>query len=328
MALVMQYHIETFTPNSSMDKFLKIANIFLGEKKLLPTSFKTCKNHIPPVGGKLLTILCLFCNSAIGHFRKKSEITGKKTCCKSEQYFIDNFYEGRYVVNIDFTCQINWLLESFHEYLIKPRNDGLICDIVDGSHYRHYPPNSITFTMLVDSAPVSESSQKSVTPILLFINELPKKLRFKNPILCSVYVGKKSNVSSSSLVDSTIKTLKKLESGIQYVINGKTHFKNCYLLSVVADALERASLRNVKQFNSYYGCDWCLIKTRFNKKNIYPLNETEFTLRTKTDMRMIAISIQKKETLRALVSKNLALFTILDLTLLVVLQLKVYIACA
>ena len=97
----------------------------------------------------------------------------------------------------------------------------------------------------------------------------------------------------------------------------------------MADVPETASLRNVKQFNSYYGCDWCLIKTeRFNKKNIYPLNETEFTLRTKTDMRMIAISIQKKETLRALVSKNLALFTILDLTLLVVLQLKVYIACA
>ena len=28
MALVVQYHIETFTPNSSMDKFLKISTIF------------------------------------------------------------------------------------------------------------------------------------------------------------------------------------------------------------------------------------------------------------------------------------------------------------
>ena len=65
----------------------------------------------------------------------------------------------------------------------------------------------------------------------------------------------------------------------------------------MADVPETASLRNVKQFNSYYGCDWCLIKTeRFNKKNIYSLNETKFTLRTKTDMRMIAISIQKEET--------------------------------
>jgi hypothetical protein len=57
---------------------LKIFKNFLGEKKLLPTSFKTCKNHILPVEGKLLTILCHSCNSAIGNFRKKLEITKKK----------------------------------------------------------------------------------------------------------------------------------------------------------------------------------------------------------------------------------------------------------
>lgn len=75
----------------------------------------------------------------------------------------------------------------------------------------------------------------------------------------------------------------------------KISLKSCYLLAVVADSPQRAHLRNVKQFNSYHGCDWCLVQAKQYKmvrSMVYPLQETNLNLRTHDQIKEIA---SKKE---------------------------------
>ena len=151
--------------------------------------------------------------------------------------------------------------------------------------------------MYCDRIPLSNSSRKGALPVLLFVNELPKSLRFKHPILCSIYVGELSNISEKSLLGYTSNILTQLENGLEYYSANfqQTKLKSCYLLAVVVDSPQRANLRNVKQFNSYHGCDWCLVQAKQYKmvrSMVYLLQETNLNLRTHDQMKEIA---SKKE---------------------------------
>jgi len=114
--------------------------------------------------------------------------------------------------------------------LKQPRLDNLKVDLIDGELYKSFPKNSLTFTMYCDRIPLSNSSRKGALPVLIFVNELPKSLRFKHPILCSIYVGELSNISEKSLLGYTSNILTQLENGLEYYSANfqQTKFKSCY----------------------------------------------------------------------------------------------------
>ena len=65
------------------------------------------------------------------------------------------------------------------------RPDGVICDIYDGEAYEQHMqdggflsvPTNISFTINTDRAQVFHSSNVSLWPVYLVINELPVNLR-------------------------------------------------------------------------------------------------------------------------------------------------------
>ncbi|KAH0563671.1 hypothetical protein KQX54_004296 [Cotesia glomerata] len=78
-------------------------------------------------------------------------------------------------------------------------NNNVIADIYEGSIYQNWinngflqNPNNISFSWYTDGIPVFKSSQTSMTPFFLTINELPfsvRKLR-ENTLLLGLWFGK------------------------------------------------------------------------------------------------------------------------------------------
>lgn len=113
-----------------------------------------------------------------------------------------------YFISIDIEFQISSLLknkvieDSLFDNLDKIKSslssEGTIRDVYDGSLYKKLlaapsVPNSqlLTYNFNTDGAPLFHSSKQSFWSILLILNELPAKLRFKNPLLAGLWLGKK-----------------------------------------------------------------------------------------------------------------------------------------
>jgi len=179
---------------------------------------------------KVLTVICSECKKPLGDFKDHDKLRGSVACCKKLQNLQQNFESGFFIINVDFKFQVRRILENLEEQLKQPRLDNLKVDLIDGELYKSFPKNSLTFTMYCDRIPLSNSSRKGALPVLLFVNELSKSLRFKHPILCSIYVGELSSISEKSLLGYTSNILTQLENGLEYYSANfqQTKFKSCY----------------------------------------------------------------------------------------------------
>lgn len=83
----------------------------------------------------------------------------------------------------------------------RPINQNDISDIYDGSIYRYWMDNgflknpyNFSLSWYTDGVPVFKSTQISMWPIYLTINELPFKdrKRLENTLLLGLWLGKKS----------------------------------------------------------------------------------------------------------------------------------------
>ena len=143
---------------------------------------------------------------------------------------------------------------------------GIIQDIYDVSKYKRFveslPEETrnayATLTFNTDGAPVINSSNYSIWPIYLMINELPIKNRFEELITCGVWFGK-SKPDMNVFMGPFVKIINKLSNaGIKGTINGTERLIKLFPLCCCVDTIARAPLQGVKQFNGHYGCNWCL----------------------------------------------------------------------
>lgn len=106
-----------------------------------------------------------------------------------------------------------------------------IQDIYDGQYYQMFinslPANSrnqyVTAIFNTDSAPRFESSQDSIWPIQIQINELLSQIRLNNIITCGMWFGK-SKPDMKTFLNIFVKEMNIInKNGIKCVINGETN---------------------------------------------------------------------------------------------------------
>lgn len=129
-----------------------------------------------------------------------------------------------------------------------------------------YQDNGIkrfTLTLHSDEVAVGNSSNVSIFPIFLTINEMSKKFRRENFFLVGLFVGRKKP-SVNTFLTPIVDELKSLANEPLVWKDWKSNpIKSTFhLVAVIADAPMRAYLRNVRQYNHLNGCDWCLITAR------------------------------------------------------------------
>jgi hypothetical protein len=149
----------------------------------------------------------------------------------------------------------------------RKKNLHLYEDIYDGNLYRRHfdnngilsDPHNLSFTFNTDGAPVFKSSNVSVWPIYLIINELPYHLRMKkeNMILTSLWFGS-SKPSMGTFLKPFQKTMSELHSGIQCESPEVGIFTcKAILLCGTADLPARSLLCNHIQYNGSHACWKC-----------------------------------------------------------------------
>ncbi|XP_046564144.1 uncharacterized protein LOC124272946, partial [Haliotis rubra] len=156
-------------------------------------------------------------------------------------------------------------------------NPSAIEDIFDGKTYKDIFEDDffkgthkgrkekeihISLQLNTDGVALFRSSNYSVWPLYLTVNELNPKLRYSAE--CRLFAGLWYGINKPTMsifLQPLVEELKSLyETGTDVVLEGSSLLLRAVLHSVVCDAPARCLVQNFVQFNGYFGCGTCLSK--------------------------------------------------------------------
>ena len=174
---------------------------------------------------------------------------------------------------------------------------SIIRSLTDGERYKSFlsdhvddPDINLTYTWAMDALQFFRTSKYQATPVYLKINEI-KDTKKKNEILCvGVWYGK-GKTNSRSFLKPIINVLNEV---MQCGINWRGRVFRFFPILGCFDAVQKADLQCIQQFNGAFGCGACYHPGKRVKKgrgftNVYPYNETPHPRRTMAE----AIEISK-----------------------------------
>ena len=152
----------------------------------------------------------------------------------------------------------------------RDNKNNRICDIYDGELYKKlskHPnvlscPHNISFTWNTDGVPVFKSSNFSLWPLYLVINELPPKKRFSkdNMILAGLWFGSSKPAMWVYLKPFHSALIRMERDGTIVESPDKPGILNirAILLCGTCDLPAKACVCNTVQYNGLFGCFKCL----------------------------------------------------------------------
>lgn len=103
--------------------------------------------------------------------------------------------------------------------------------------------------------PLLKSSNTSIWPIQLTVNEIPAAERMKRLVLAALWFGQKKP-HMEMFQDAFVEDKKKLPTCGFCTLQVFCAFCICRAV----DSIARAPMQGVAQFNGFYGCNWCLLE--------------------------------------------------------------------
>ena len=167
-------------------------------------------------------------------------------------------------VQLPISEQIQQILSN-RDLVRQIRKEWAESDVVSGNVYKRLlaksviSENDVTIQWNTDSVKPFKSSKVTMWPIQACINELPPLIRRDNMLLCGLYYGTRkpdTNVILKPFIDE-LETLH--SEGINCKIAGRgEHVVKVHTLICSVDSVVRAPLQGLMQFNSSFGCSFCL----------------------------------------------------------------------
>lgn len=195
--------------------------------------------------------------------------------------------KGVYFLVLPLRSQIEQILQEHSASLTRhDSNLGILSDIQSGEEYKKLLDSGVlgkddlTLIWNCDGAPVFKSSKCSIWPIQCQVTELPPDLRKKNIMISALWFGP-GKPSMFTLLTPFVKEASLLETkGVEWKdLQGNHHVSKAFVLICSSDSVARPLLRNTKQFNGFYGCDFCYHKGG----KTYPYCRPEPPLRNEKD---------------------------------------------
>lgn len=159
--------------------------------------------------------------------------------------------------------------DLLHRFSRKKKNKDNIEDIYDGANYQQHMKDgeflskkeNISLTWNVDGIPIFKSSNYSMWPIYLAINELPLDKRWKrnNIILAGLWLGHQKPDMLLFLKPFTESLTTLYSEGVRISSPDiqETFICRGMLLCGTCDLPAKAIVYNMLQFNGYHGCSHC-----------------------------------------------------------------------
>ena len=274
--------------------------------------------------------VCPECSNYLG---KIESFSASRVCelCKSTVNLSSPSFNHFFLI-IDPTESIKNIINRYDEYYDdtvsnRKYKNGQFSDIYDGIKYREFVNNLPDYLKKAyescifntDGAEPYDSSNASVWPIYLMINEIPVVARFRNLAVCGLWFGKgKTNLSAflKPFVDLFIDKMS--NKGVDCCIRGQTRNIKIYGLTCCVDTPARSPSQGTEHFMGKYGCSWCTIPGEKIDVRRYTSKSKEFPYadrdekETKKEMEEVANSGKKTKTgvVSASPLRNLLFFSI------------------
>ena len=187
--------------------------------------------------------------------------------CK-QQYTKSSLEDGgSYFVYIPLTKQIIDIVNSYlYTHLRQQCNES---DVINGNVYKQLLDNNIigkndlSIQWNVDGVSYFKSSNCSIWPIQMSVNELPYRLGKKNIILCGLWEGVNKPCMNLYLKPFVTELIELQNNGIFFTTFLHIHELikiKVYAILCIVDSVARPMVQNMKQFNGVYGCPYCYHK--------------------------------------------------------------------
>ncbi|KAK3919201.1 Xin actin-binding repeat-containing protein 2 [Frankliniella fusca] len=215
---------------------------------------------------------CTECTQELGIFDNKvhKTVTCPNIDCKTVNH-IGDLTKATYLVRYDIVTQLQNLLDDvqIRNKLLEPRDavklspQDLLSDIYDGQCYREFASTIpmdekvVSFTFCTDGSPLSSSSNLSIWPIFLSVNELPPALRMKNLLLGGLWFGLKKPPMDLFLKPFAEHMQSLSTNGFNLFFNDNAYPMKAYAIACCVDAGARGAVQGLNTHSGYYSCNWC-----------------------------------------------------------------------
>ncbi|XP_049516681.1 uncharacterized protein LOC125942543 isoform X1 [Dermacentor silvarum] len=259
-------------PWSAVDDLLKLVDALFGfQRSGLPQSKYLLR--------KLWSAKCAsvvkyhYCCSQCGKLLHISSDKALLSCngCLISTKLSDMKSGGTFFSILDLRTQFSSLIARLSSVLYnnllklkQQAEDGsrMIRDLTSGTAHRSLFEKGVlrwsdlTITLNTDGSPLYKSSNSSIWPIQMIVNELPTSHRHKNVVLGGLWFGRK-HPDMLLFLEKFVEAMGQIGELIWKHCSSVIHTK-VYTMCLCVDAPARAAVGNQVQFNGFFGCPWCL----------------------------------------------------------------------
>ncbi|KAL5263690.1 hypothetical protein ACHWQZ_G008907 [Mnemiopsis leidyi] len=269
----MSWRIRHNITNTAMDELLKFVSIANGQSEGPLASFYKFENYVKSLCDPEHMDLFVFCPNCRKTYDKA--YTGPCGCgtiicstslMKSGHTFMYSPVER----SLKFLLRQNFV--AILQYIAKDQSAGVLTDVLDSKRYEElecipYPSftegsciRRVTLQINIDGLEVSKSSNSSLYPVMIVINELPPYLRQRNMVVPFLFRKSGDVDFTDSLLKNLVQELNSLFlKGVSWEdLNGSSHCTQVVPFCICTDSMMKFKLLGIKSPSGYSSCPNCL----------------------------------------------------------------------
>lgn len=274
MFIVMNMFLRHNLSNVAVCDILQLINLIVGYRSL-PETYSEF-SHFFSKSSYTRHYVCEECEFYIG---EKIDIC--KNCKSPTNFFFITF---DFISNLRDILARNW--HSIVEHQTKCKLSKHITDVLNaGVAKARNLKNGVTLTLNTDGVKIFNSNvKKSLWPLIICINDLPANLRFlrKNILISGLWLH-----NGEPNLEIFLKPLSEmLKQVYSYGLSFDSVLVEVHMIACCVDTKARCKIQNLKQFNGYEACSFCLHpgdvvkkQIRYGYKNNIPKRNLIDTLR-------------------------------------------------
>ena len=260
---VMIFALRHHLTGAALSDLLGLMNLLV--PNLVPASKYLFKKFFgDPAVSSVAHFYCEVCQHYIG----KDPDDGSCSHCGTSFNTTTSAKRGNFFLAISLKDLLKDTLENHGIDLIpksiRHAHDN-IKDLMDGKIYQKLlkkgklAEDDLTLLWNCDGVPIFNSSNYSIWPLQFTINELPCIQRKENVMVAGLWFGPEKPRVDTFLKPFIDECCDLAQNPFEWKDRqDTTHSSKVFSLVCSSDAIARPLLRNCKQFNGEYGCDWCL----------------------------------------------------------------------
>ncbi|KAK3920928.1 Replicase polyprotein 1ab [Frankliniella fusca] len=236
---------------------------------------------------------CSYLFGKIDHVANPSIVCPVDRCKTSNN--IKDLTKATYFLQYDLVPQLQSLLgdEKVFSKLVNPKDavqmspPHVLTEIYSGKCYQNFADsvdgneNNISLSFCTDGTPLFKSSNLSIWPVFLSVNELPPTLRMKHLLLGGLWFSSSKPHMDLFLIPLVSHLSHLPTTGFTInVTNVALKFK-AFTIACCVDSGARGAVQVLNSHSGYYSCNWCEQPGEYIDNAVrFPYLETHVSQRT------------------------------------------------